>query len=120
MFTIPRAPPQPLAFDSGGPRRRVLSVSPSGAAAYGNVTVLVLGEGFEDLGDPMCRFGAVEVAARVRHAGAMTCVAPPVLALSHFHIPAGRQAARRRAEAYSGAMARWPLPTECMAEQHVA
>lgn len=118
VFIIPYAPAHALAMGPrAGQRRRVRQVGPAGATADGNITVLVLGEGFADFGDPKCRFGPAEVTAKVHHAGAMTCVAPPLIALSHFHIPVGRHALQQQAETYdSAAFPPRPLPAYCEVE----
>jgi len=70
----------------------VLSISPNGAPADGNLTVLVLGSRFDDFGDVQCRFGGARVPARFHHRGAITCVAPPALALCHWQLPVGSYA----------------------------
>jgi len=118
VFVIPHPPAHDLARGPrAGQRRRVRQVGPAGATADGNITVLVLGEGFADFGDPKCRFGPAEVAAKVHHAGAMTCVAPPLIALSHFHIPVGRHKLQQQAETYdSDAFPPRPLPAHCDVE----
>lgn len=71
-----RAPP---VKPTGPPA--VLSISPSGAAADGNITVIISGESFRDYGDVKCRFCSIEVRGYVVHNGAITCEVPPVSAL---------------------------------------
>ena len=72
--------PRAAASHHRGPsdgRAHVVSLSPRGASAAGNVSVLVSGAAFQDHGDVRCRFGLIEVRGRVHHQGAITCVAPP-------------------------------------------
>ena len=53
-------------------------VSPNGASAAGNVTVVVSGVALVDYGDVRCKFCSVEVRGHVLHSGAISCTAPPV------------------------------------------
>ena len=92
-----RPRPSPSREGGGGrggrlPPRRVLQVSPSGAPEAGGIEVLVIGERFDDFGDVKCRFGTAVVGARYFHRNALTCVAPPALALCHYDLPAGAYA----------------------------
>ena len=67
----------------------MLSLSPNAAPIDGNLTILVVGQRFDDFGDVQCRFGPIAVPARFHHRGAITCVAPPVMALCLDDLPTG-------------------------------
>ena len=69
VFTLPAAPARTAHSYRQSPSsavvepRKVLAVVPAGAPASGNLTVLVLGQRFDDFGDVKCRCGAVDVPA---------------------------------------------------------
>ena len=71
------------------PPRRVLHLTPHAAPIDGNLTILVVGERFDDFGDVQCRFGPVAVPGRFHHRGAITCVAPPAISLCFHNAPTG-------------------------------
>jgi len=97
VFRMPEAPLATWAVGRSGhqlPPRRVLGVSPNGAPLEGNLTILVLGERFDDFGDVQCRIGPARVPGRFHHRGAISCVVPPALALCRWDLPVGTHARR--------------------------
>lgn len=74
--SVPVAPTVQL-----GRRPAIWQVSPNGATAAGNVTVVVSGVALVDYGDVRCRFCSAEVRGYVLHSGAISCIAPPISAM---------------------------------------
>ena len=86
VHTVWAQPTSMVGPDRGKPA--ILLLSPTGGTPEGNVTVMVAGVAFRDLGDVRCRFCTAEVRGFVLHRGAITCTAPPVSAFVPTLAPA--------------------------------